>query len=51
MWAKLQVEIRDDLEIISDVRPLEVGPDGNLPPIEAYGDKVSAAEPVVGDDD
>jgi hypothetical protein len=46
-----EVEVRDELELISDVRPLEVGPDGNLPPIEAYGDKVSAAEPVAGDDD
>jgi hypothetical protein len=46
-----EVEIRDDLEMISDVRPLEVEADGNLPPIEAYGDRVSAAEPVAGDDD
>lgn len=46
-----EVEVRDELEMISDVRPLEVGPDGNLPPIEAYGDKVPAAEPVAGDDD
>lgn len=45
-----QVEIREDLEIISDVRPLEVEADGNLPPIEAYGDKVPASEPVAGDD-
>jgi len=46
-----EVEIRDDLEIISDVRPLEVEADGNLPPFEAYGDRVSAQEPVPGDDD
>ncbi|MDA0709747.1 MAG: lactate racemase domain-containing protein [bacterium] len=46
-----QVELRDDLEVISDVRPLEVEADGNLPPIEAYGDRVSASEPVPGDDD
>ncbi|MDP6040106.1 MAG: lactate racemase domain-containing protein [Candidatus Latescibacteria bacterium] len=46
-----QVEIRDDLEIISDVRPLEVEADGNLPPFEAYRDRVPAQEPVPGDDD
>ena len=31
-----EVEVRDELELISDVRPLEVGPDGNLPPIEGH---------------
>ena len=48
-WA--QTEVRDDLEILSDLRALEVEPDGNLPPMEAYGDRVSAFEPVAGDDD
>jgi hypothetical protein len=45
------VRMRDDLEILTDVRPLEVEADGNLPPFKAYGNRVHAAEPVPGDDD
>ncbi len=41
--------IRDDLEILTDVRPLELEADGNLPPFEAYKDRVGIAEPVPGD--
>ncbi len=35
-----QADIRDDLEILTDLRPLETEADGNLPPIEAYRDRV-----------
>ncbi len=35
-----QADIRDDLEILTGLRPLETEADGNLPPIEAYGDRV-----------
>ena len=44
-----QAGIRDDLEILSDPRPLEVEADGNLPPFEAYRERVGAGEPVPGD--
>ena len=42
-----QADIRDDLEILTDLRPLETEADGNLPPIEAYCDRVP--EPVFAD--
>ena len=42
-----QADIRDDLEILTDLRPLETEADGNLPPIEAYRDRVP--EPVFAD--
>jgi hypothetical protein len=42
-------KMRDDLEILSDPRPLEVEVDGNLPPFEAYRERVGAPEPVPGD--
>ena len=35
-----QADIRDDLEILTGLRPLETEADGNLPPIEAYRDRV-----------
>ena len=35
-----QADIRDDLEILSGLRPLETEADGNLPPMEAYRDRV-----------
>ena len=42
-----QADIRDDLEILTGLRPLETEADGNLPPIEAYRDRVP--EPVFAD--
>ncbi len=42
-----QADIRDDLEILTDLRPLETEADGNLPPVEAYRDRVP--EPVFAD--
>ncbi|MCZ6633650.1 MAG: lactate racemase domain-containing protein [bacterium] len=42
-------QMRDDLEILTDLRPLEVEPDANLPPFEAYRERVGTAEPVPGD--
>ena len=33
-------ETRDDLEILTDLRPLRVGSDGNLPPFEVFGKAV-----------
>lgn len=42
-----QADIRDDLEILTDLRSLETEADGNLPPIEAYRDRVP--EPVFAD--
>jgi hypothetical protein len=35
-----QADIRDDLEILTGLRPLETEADGNLPPIEAYRNRV-----------
>ena len=35
-----QADIRDDLEILTGLRTLETEADGNLPPIEAYRDRV-----------
>lgn len=35
-----QADIRDDLAILTGLRPLETEADGNLPPIEAYRDRV-----------
>jgi hypothetical protein len=40
-----QADIRDDLEILTGLRPLETEADGNLPPIEAY----RVPEPVFAD--
>ncbi len=40
---------RDDLQIISDPRPLEVGEDGNLPLFEDYGQKDRKREAVAAD--
>ena len=41
--------IQDDLEILTDLRPLAVEADGNLPPFEAYRERVGSAEAVPGD--
>lgn len=35
-----ETEQRSDLEVVSEPRPLDVGPDGNLPPQDAFGQLV-----------
>ena len=37
-WAR--ADIRDDLEILTDLRPLATEPDGNLPDFQAYRNRV-----------